>query len=103
MLDEQDKALAAAIRTNASQLLRINAPRSSDAMAFLDSLKEDDVFGYTCIPLEHLRACWLPVAGEHPTVNSSAALSRAAIDLMRAAIREARRAKENDRTKNGVV
>jgi len=93
MLDEQDKALAVAIRTNASLMLPFNAPLrlQAAAMAFLESLMEEDVFGCTCIPLDHLRACWgRGVAGERPTVDSSAALSRAAIDVMRAAIKRAK-------------
>ena len=93
MLDEEARALAVAIRTNASLRLRFNAPERLQpaALAFLESLKEEDVFDYITIPLSHLRVCWLPVAGEHPTVESSAGLSRAAIHLVRAAIKEARK------------
>jgi len=94
MLDDQDRALAVALRTNACLRLRFNAPLRLQpaALAFLESLKEEDVSGYISIPLTHLRVCWAPVAGEFPSVDSDAALSRAAIHLMRAAIG---RAKEN--------
>jgi hypothetical protein len=93
MLDEQDKALAVAIRTNATLRLPFNAPLRLQpaAMAFLESLTEEDVFDCTCIPLDHLRACWgLGVTGERPTVESSAALSRAAIHVTRSAIKRAK-------------
>jgi len=92
MLDEEVRALAVAIRTNASLMLPFNAPLKLQpaAMAFLESLREEDVFGFTCMPLDHLRASWAPVAGKRPTVKSSAALSRAAIDLMIAAIKSAK-------------